>query len=88
MENPDVKEEYIASALQLCKSVAQNINLHEICREFTFLKAYRAVTDLCLACAQKVDPDNLGERYYKTASQTQDQEGYQAYLRRYDDNTV
>lgn len=82
IQNQEEQEEYIASALQLCKSVAQNINLYEICREFTFLKAYHAVTDLCVACAKKIDPDNIGVRYYKSNNQVSDQEGHHAFIKR------
>lgn len=83
MESISEKEEYVTSALQLCKSVAYNINLHEVCSAFTMLKAHSAVIDLCVSCAKKVDPDNLGECYYKSQVQGNDIEGHQIYLKRY-----
>lgn len=82
VENMNEREEYIASALQLCKNVAHNINLHEVCHEFTALKAYSAVTDLCVSCVKKLDPDDLAIRYYKNQMQGSEVEGHQIYLKR------
>lgn len=82
LENPHEKEEHVASALQLCKGVAQNINLHEVCQEFTNLKAYAAVTDLCVSCAKKLDPDDLAVKYYKNEVQGNEVEGHQIYVKR------
>lgn len=82
--NVDEKEELIVSALQLCKSVANAINLHVICSEFTALKAYHAVLDLCVSCAKKADPENAAERFYKyNASEHADRDGYHRYMKRF-----
>lgn len=83
IENINEREEYIASALQLCKNVANNINLHEVCHEFTALKAYSAVTDLCVSCAKRLDPDDLALRYFKSQVPGHDIEGHQIYLKRW-----
>lgn len=84
VENVNEKEEYVASALQLCKNVSHNINLHEVCHEFTTLKAYSAVADLCVSCAKKIDPDDLAVRYYKNETQGKEVEGHQIYLKRFE----
>lgn len=81
MQNLDEKEELIRSALELCKSVSPNINLFEICQQFTILKAYHAVTELCTLCANKIDKDNIAQHYY-TKSEVGDRDGYQFYSKR------
>lgn len=70
------------SALDICKRVAPHINLHTICDQFTSLKAYDAVIDLCVSCAKRKDPDHIGEHFFKSADQT-DQDAYKYYAERY-----
>ncbi|KAJ8971740.1 hypothetical protein NQ314_000553 [Rhamnusium bicolor] len=82
IQNIDEREEMLFSALQLCKSIAPNINLSEICREFTALRAYKAVIELCLHCGQKIDPDKIAENYYNSDNNTADQEGFNYYQKR------
>lgn len=83
VQNNDEKEEMVLSALQICKTIAPNVNLTEICKEFTNLKAYNAVIDLCLHYGKKVDPDKIAENFYNANDNTADQEGYGYYQRRY-----
>lgn len=82
IQNTDEKEEMLNSALQLCKNIAPNVNLPEVCKQFTALKAYKAVTELCAYCAKKLDPDRIGENFYNSDDNTGDQEGYSYYQRR------
>lgn len=82
LQNIDEKEELVTSALQLCKSVAPNINLHELCEQFASLNAYHAVTDLCVTCAKKTDPDNIAEYYYKNSNDAAQQDSYAYYANR------
>lgn len=82
LQNIDEKEEMILNALELCKSIAPNINLPGICKQFASLKAYHAVIDLCLACAKKVDPDNIAHHFYKNDLSIADQEGREFYQKR------
>ncbi|KAL3272939.1 hypothetical protein HHI36_014397 [Cryptolaemus montrouzieri] len=82
-QNSDEKEDLITSALALCKSIAPNINLHEVCVQFTNLKAYKAVIDLCYTCALKIDPDRIAEHFYKQRNEADD-EGFSYYCRRND----
>ncbi|KAF7285413.1 nuclear pore complex protein Nup154 [Rhynchophorus ferrugineus] len=82
LQNTDEKEEMLVSALQLCKNIAPNINLPEVCKQFTALKAYKAVVELCEHCAQTLDPENIGGNYYNSDDNSEDQEGYSYYQRR------
>ncbi|GJQ73093.1 Nup154 [Trypoxylus dichotomus] len=83
LQNIDEREELIRSALELCCTVAPNINLFEICQQFTVLKAYHAVIELCALCAKKIDPENVALHYYKK-NEIGDREGYQFYSKRMD----
>lgn len=82
VDNINEKEEYITAALNLCKNAVHNVNLHEMCTEFTALKAYSAVIDLCVSCVKKIDPDDVAVRYYKNQMQGNEIEGHQVYLKR------
>ena len=82
IQNIDEKEDMVMSALELCKSIAPNVNLPGICKQFVSLKAYHAVIDLCITCAKKVDPDNIAEHFYKNDSSVADQEGRDFYHKR------
>lgn len=82
LHSTDEKEELIAAALHLCKSVAPNINLHQICQLLESLFAYYAIIDLCVHCAQKTDPDNIAEFYYKNGNDAGHQESYNYYVKR------
>lgn len=82
MQNNDEKEEMLLSALQICKSIAPHVNLAEVCREFSNLKAYKAVIDLCIHCSRKIDPDKIAENFYNANDNTADQEGFGFYQKR------
>lgn len=81
VNNLDEKEELLSSALQLCIEVVPNVNLKEICEQFSTQKSYNAVIMLATKCAEKIDPENVGEHFYKNGDQN-DQEGYQYYAKR------
>ncbi|KAK4882783.1 hypothetical protein RN001_006102 [Aquatica leii] len=76
------KADNIASALKLCKSVAPNINLQEICQLLKNLNAFHAVVDLCVDCAKKLDPDNIADFYYKNEGEAGNQDSYNFYAKR------
>ncbi|CAH1175574.1 unnamed protein product [Phaedon cochleariae] len=82
IQNIDEKEEMLHSALQICKSISPNINISDVCREFTALKAYRAVIELCSHYGKQIDPDRIAESYYNAEDNTGDQEGFNFYQRR------
>lgn len=82
VQNTDEKEEMLLSALQLCKSLGSNINFSEIARQFTSLKAYKAVIELCHYYAQKIDPDGIAEHYYNNEDNSGDRQGYNFYHKR------
>nr|XP_022900276.1 nuclear pore complex protein Nup155 [Onthophagus taurus]XP_022900277.1 nuclear pore complex protein Nup155 [Onthophagus taurus] len=81
LQNIDEKEDLIVSALDLCKSVVPDINLSDICHQFIGLKAYNAVIELCVLCANKIDQKNIAGHFYKNSEQG-DQEGYRFYTKR------
>lgn len=70
------------SALQLCKNIAPNVNLPEVCKQFTSLKAYKAVIELCTHCARKIDPERIAESYFNSDETGGDQDGLNMYQRR------
>nr|XP_023029758.1 nuclear pore complex protein Nup155 [Leptinotarsa decemlineata] len=82
IQNADEKEEMLLSALQICKCISPNINMGEVCREFTSLKAYRAVIELCMHYGRMMDPEKVAENYYNTDDNSADQEGFNFYQRR------
>lgn len=80
-QNFDERSELIMTALDICKTVAPHISLHVICEQFTLLKAYQAVIELCVCCTKKKDPDHIGEHFFKNADQS-DQDAYKYYAER------
>ncbi|OAD62095.1 hypothetical protein WN48_07748 [Eufriesea mexicana] len=80
--NPDEKERYLQSALQLCKEVAPRLNLSAVCQQFIACQFYSGVLELCLCCAERVDPNNAALHYYKNNEPIEDQEGRFAYMKR------
>ncbi|VEN48383.1 unnamed protein product [Callosobruchus maculatus] len=81
VQNVDEKEEMILSALQICKNIAPNVNLNEVCKEFIALKAYKGIIELCAHCAKAIDPDKTAESYYHSDNDG-DQEGFAYYQKR------
>lgn len=82
IQNNDEKEEMLLSALQICKTIAPNVNLADVCKEFTNLKAYNAVIDLCAHYGKEIDPDKVAENFYNANDNTADQEGFGFYQKR------
>ncbi|XP_050292883.1 nuclear pore complex protein Nup155 [Anthonomus grandis grandis] len=82
VQNTDEKEEMLVTALQLCKNIAPNVNLPEVCKQFTALKAYKAVIELCVHCGKKIDPEKIAESYFKSDEIGGDQDGLNMYHRR------
>lgn len=80
-QNVDSKEELIIQALNIAKNVVPNINLHYVCQQFTELKSYHSVIDLCVTASKKVDPENIGDIYYKTNESSRD--GFNFYSKRF-----
>ncbi|XP_060525435.1 nuclear pore complex protein Nup155 isoform X2 [Cylas formicarius] len=82
VQNVDEKEEMVLSALQLCKNIVPNINLPEVYKQFTALKAYKAVVELCAHFAKKIDPDKVAENFYGNEDNAADKEGFAYYQKR------
>ncbi|XP_076674265.1 nuclear pore complex protein Nup154 isoform X2 [Andrena cerasifolii] len=80
--NPEEKECYLQSALKLCKEVAPRLNLSAVCQQFITCQFYSGVLELCLCCAERVDPNNAALHYYKNNEPIEDQEGRFAYMKR------
>ncbi|KAK1121340.1 hypothetical protein K0M31_010636 [Melipona bicolor] len=81
--NPEEKECYLQSALKLCKEVAPRLNLSAVCQQFIACQFYSGVLELCLSCAEKVDPNNAALHYYKNNEPIEDQEAYTKRLEIY-----
>lgn len=62
--------------------IVPNINLVEVCKEFTSLKAYKAVIELCSHSAKKLDPKQIAESYYNAEDNSADLEGFSYYQKR------
>lgn len=82
IKNPEEREAKLREALQLCKSVAPQVNLQMMCQWFFTSQFYEGVLDLVLVCASKLDPKNVGFDYYKNKEPGEDSEGYQAFMKR------
>ncbi|XP_024941469.1 nuclear pore complex protein Nup154 isoform X2 [Cephus cinctus] len=80
--SPEEKEPYLQSALKLYKEVAPRLNLGAICQQFLSCHFYSGVLELCLCCAEKVDPNNTALHYYKNKEPADDHEGSFAYMKR------
>ncbi|XP_011350490.1 nuclear pore complex protein Nup155 isoform X3 [Ooceraea biroi] len=80
--NPEEKECYLQSALKLCKEVAPRLNLNAVCQQFVACQFYMGVLELCICCAERVDPNNAASHYYKNNEPQEDQEGALAFAKR------
>lgn len=76
------KEEMLNNALKLCKDVAPHVNLPVVCAKFTQAGFYKGVVDLCVVCADKIDPTKTGLYFYTNNQPNHDQEGYLAFYKR------
>ena len=80
--NPEEKESYLQSALKLCKEVAPRLNFGAVCQQFVACQFYTGVLELCLCCAEKVDPNDAAWHYNKNNEPAADQEGNLAYMKK------
>nr|XP_018906260.1 PREDICTED: nuclear pore complex protein Nup155 [Bemisia tabaci] len=80
--NPEDKQKYLTSALQLCIEAAPNICLSTICRKFAAFEFYEAVLIISLSCASKYDPRNFAINYYYGSEYGSDSDAYQFYNKR------
>ncbi|XP_014205239.1 nuclear pore complex protein Nup155 [Copidosoma floridanum] len=80
--NLEEKDSYLLSALRLCKEVGPRLNIGAVCQQFVACHFYHGVLQLCLSCAEKIDPNNGAVHFYKNNEPIDDQEGHQAYLKR------
>ena len=49
----------------MCKEVAPQIVLAQICQQFAANQFYLGILQLCLTCAKKQDPKNIALHWYK-----------------------
>ncbi|XP_020280588.1 nuclear pore complex protein Nup155 [Pseudomyrmex gracilis] len=80
--NPEERECYLQSALKLCKEVAPRLNLNAVCQQFVACQFYTGVLELCICCAERIDPNNAASHYYKNNEPIEDQEGSLAFTKR------
>lgn len=73
------RQENLYKALQLCKDAAPDIPLANICNQFTQVKYYQGVVQLCAICASLKDPNNAALHFYMNDESVEDQEGFSAY---------
>ncbi|XP_048479675.1 nuclear pore complex protein Nup154 [Plutella xylostella] len=81
-KNPAERDEMLQHALKLCMDVAPNVNLPVVCSKLVAAGFFSGVVDLCVACANKLDPQNKAIHYYRSDQPSQDREGHLAYYRR------
>ncbi|KAL4703015.1 hypothetical protein ACJJTC_010001 [Scirpophaga incertulas] len=81
-KNAADREEMLQHALKLCKDVAPNVNLPLVCSKLVSVGFYSGVVELCVACANKMDPQDKALHFYKSDQPAQDRDGHLAYYRR------
>lgn len=80
--NLDEKEELLQSALKLCKEVAPRMSLEPVCQQFVECQFYSGVLELCLCCAERVDPNDTAKHFDRNKNALDDQEGSLAFTGR------
>lgn len=63
-------------------TIAENVNLPSIVREFQRLHSFTSAVTLALSGPEKIDPSGHAFEWLKSGSQTRDEEGKQAFLKR------
>ncbi|XP_052750627.1 nuclear pore complex protein Nup154 [Galleria mellonella] len=81
-KNPAEKEEMLQHALKLCKDVAPIVNLPLVCSKLISAGFYSGIVELCVACANKLDPQDKALHYYRSDQPSQDREGHILYFKR------
>jgi len=54
-----------------------------VCQQFVACQFYTGVLELCICCAERIDPNNAASHYYKNNEPIEDQEGNLAFTKRY-----
>jgi len=76
------RQKTVAQAVQLCKKVAAKLNLDILVSHLVAVDAYIGVVEICLASAQKRDPQGLALHFYKNGEPPEDHQGMQAFIAR------
>lgn len=67
----------------MLREVAPKFNLTSICLQYTNCAYMDGVYQICLECAKKIDPKNLGGHYFiNNTVLDRDSPGYSAYMLR------
>ena len=80
--NLATKQKMISDAVALCKKVAGRLNLEILVSHLVAVHAYVGVVEICLAAAQRRDPQGLALHYYKNGEPAEDHQGLQAFVAR------
>ena len=76
------RQKIVSQAIGLCKKVAGKLNLDILVSHLVAVHAYIGVVDICLASAQKRDPQAIALHFYKNGEPQEDQQGLQAFVAR------
>ena len=76
------RQKMLDEAVQMCKGIAGRINLEVLTSHLTSVHCYTGAVEICLAAAQKRDPQGLALHYYKNGEPMEDQQGLQAFMAR------
>ncbi|XP_065566663.1 nuclear pore complex protein Nup155-like isoform X4 [Artemia franciscana] len=78
------KEQLLKEALELCKQIPTRVQLSNVCQHLSALQCFSGIVDLCLAVADKRDPQKRGLYYYQSNEPADDKAGRDSYLARID----
>ena len=67
---------------QLFKEISVHLDLAQVCSQFSQVRFYRGIVDLCLTAASRRDTQGLALHYYKNGEPPEDSQGRQGYMER------
>lgn len=80
--NPHERERLLREAVNMCKDIASRVNLDVLTSHLAAVHCYWGVVEVCLAAANRRDPQGLALHYYKKNEPMEDQQGHQAFVNR------
>ena len=73
----------LSEAVTMCKEIASSrLNLDVLSSHLMAVHCYKGVVEICLAAANKRDPQNLALHYYKNGESVDDHQGLNAFITR------
>ena len=73
----------LARSTQLFRDIAFDIDLPNVCNQFSALRCYAGIVDLTLTCAARRDPQGRALHFYKNGEPQDDSHGIAAYNNRW-----